>query len=234
MTGDKNYYKVLEVPESANIEPIKKAYRKLAIRFHPDKNPGNKQAEEKFKEVSEAYYVLSDAKRRQEYDLFRKSGFAGAGGARPGGGFRPGAGGGAYTSGFNFDDFLNAMRGQKQSFGGIDLGDLFGDVFGGARRGGRGAQARYYTTGGFDEDIEEQEYGRPEKADTDIRISAKISSERARRGGKIMIKTRDGKTIAVTIPVGLKDGQTLRVRGHGKICPCCDKRGDLLLKVGVQ
>ncbi len=234
-TGQKDYYKILEVPESSGEGEIKKAYRKLAVKFHPDKNPGNKQAEEKFKEISEAYYVLSDAKRRKEYDLFRKGGFAGAG---PRGGYRSGGTGG-YTSGFDFDEFLNAMRGGQGGFGGMDLNDLFGGLFGGGAGGrtGRGGTTRvYYSTGGrpFDEDIEEQEFGAPQKVDTDTRLSAKITPERAKQGGKIMIKTRDGKTIAVTIPEGIKNGQSLRVRGHGKVCPCCDKKGDLLLKIHVE
>lgn len=235
-TGQKDYYKVLEVPESAGEAEIKKAYRKLAVKFHPDKNPGNKQAEEKFKEISEAYYVLSDVKRRKEYDLFRKGGFAGAG---PRGGYRAGGGAGGYASGFDFDEFLNAMRGGQGGFGGMDLNDLFGGIFGGgAGRGGRGGTRVYYTTTGggqpFNEDIEEQEFGAPQKVDTDIHLSAKITADRAKQGGKIMIKTKDGKTISVTIPEGIKNGQSLRVRGHGKMCPCCDKKGDLLLKIHIE
>ena len=73
----KDYYAVLGLARDADLAAIKKAYRTLAKKYHPDANPGNKAAEEKFKEVSEAYYVLSDAKKRSEYDAFRKSGYAG-------------------------------------------------------------------------------------------------------------------------------------------------------------
>ncbi|MBI4970385.1 MAG: J domain-containing protein [Candidatus Omnitrophica bacterium] len=230
MNSQKDYYKILEVPESAREEQIKKSYRKLAVKYHPDKNPGNKAAEEKFKELSEAYYVLSDAKKRREYDMFRKGGFGGGRGQQFSG-----------AQGFDFDEFLGAMRGGKSSFGGMNLNDLFGDLFPGGGRGGarRGGQTFYYRTSGggrpsFDEDVEEQEFGQPQQVDTDIHLTAKISREQAVKGGKIMIKSKDGKTIAVTIPENVRDGQALRVSRHGKICPTCSHKGDLLVKIHIQ
>jgi molecular chaperone DnaJ len=84
MSNKKDYYEVLEVPRGASVEEIKKAYRKKAVQFHPDKNPGNKEAEEKFKELTEAYSVLSDAEKRKVYDQFGHAGLGGMGG---GGGF---------------------------------------------------------------------------------------------------------------------------------------------------
>ena len=80
----RDYYEVLGVEKTASVEEIKKAYRKKAIQYHPDKNPGDKQAEENFKEAAEAYDVLSDPQKRQRYDQF---GHAGVGGASQGGGF---------------------------------------------------------------------------------------------------------------------------------------------------
>src|SRR5512142_1110540 len=100
-TGTKDYYQILGVPESASADEIKKAYRRLAKQFHPDANPNNPQAAEKFKEVGEAYSVLNDAEKRKHYDQVRKSpfgGLGGFGGARPG----PGAPGGT-TGGVHFD-----------------------------------------------------------------------------------------------------------------------------------
>lgn len=119
MAGKRDYYEVLGVSRSASADDLKKAYRKLAVQFHPDKNPGNKAAEEKFKELSEAYEVLSDSKRRSLYDQFGHA----AGAANPGGGQGPG-----------FEGF--------GSFNDV-FGDIFGDIFGaaagtaGGRRGGR-------------------------------------------------------------------------------------------------
>jgi molecular chaperone DnaJ len=120
---EKDYYAVLGVPKNASPAEIKKAYRKLAQKHHPDANPGNVQAEERFKEASAAYDVLSDADKRKQYDRVREMGATGF----PGGGFgRPGSGGG-YPGGFRYE-----------TFDVDDLGDLFGGLFGaGGRRGGR-------------------------------------------------------------------------------------------------
>ena len=104
----KDYYEVLGVDKSASAEDIKKAYRKMAIKYHPDKNPGDKEAEEKFKEAAEAYDVLSNADKKQRYDRF---GHAGVDGAAGGGGF----GGG----GFSMEDIFS------------QFGDIFGGHFGG-------------------------------------------------------------------------------------------------------
>jgi molecular chaperone DnaJ len=125
---EKDYYQVLGVPKNASAAEIKKAYRKLAQQFHPDANPGNKDAEERFKELSAANEVLGDPERRESYDRVREmaaSGFGGPGGrpgAGPQGGWPGGGGGGVYTN-----------------VG--DIGDLFGDLFGGGR-GGRAATSR--------------------------------------------------------------------------------------------
>src|SRR6201996_2546198 len=129
---EKDYYASLGVAKDADANAIKKAYRKLAVKLHPDKNPGDAAAEAKFKEVSEAYDVLSDAKTRAEYDEPRS---LFAGGRGPGGGFPGGAGGystGAYPPGsttFDFNDLFAQNGGASSSNGGF--GDMFGNLFGG-------------------------------------------------------------------------------------------------------
>src|SRR3954468_12002816 len=119
MANKRDYYEILGLARNAAPEEIKKAYRKLAVQFHPDKNPGDKKAEEQFKELSEAYEVLSDPQKRQMYDQFGHAA-SGAGGS---------------AGGFDF-----------QGFGGTSIndifGDIFGDLFGGAQGGGRGRSGR--------------------------------------------------------------------------------------------
>ena len=131
MTGKRDYYEILGVARDASLDEIKKAYRKLAMEFHPDRNPGNKQAEDKFKEAAEAYSIISDAEKRRNYDQFGHAG-------------PPGAGGG--SGGFQFDP--NTFTDFQDIFGSFFGGGLFGDLFGtggGRRRGGgeRGSDLQY-------------------------------------------------------------------------------------------
>lgn len=145
MAEKRDYYEVLGVSKSASDDEIKKAYRKLAVKYHPDRNPGDKEAEAKFKEINEAHEVLSDKQKRARYDQF---GHAGVGGA---GGFGGGGAAGNPFGGFNFN-------GQTFNFdfggaGGFDdiLGSIFG--FGGARRPRRGADYQTSVTLTFEEAI---------------------------------------------------------------------------------
>ena len=210
--SQKDYYKVLGVGENASADEIKKAYRKLAVKYHPDKNPGSKkEAEEKFKEVSEAYYVLGDPKRKQEYDAFRKGGF-----------------GGTYTGarGFDFDDFLKAFgMGTASRAGSRPRGkysvfsDIFGDILGGF---------------GFDEGVHVRtgggSYRQTAAVDIDTRAILQIPKSGAGQGGKTVVRIH-GKKITATIPPGMKDGQKLRLKGQGELCPTCNHRGDLILTI---
>src|SRR5437868_3991732 len=116
MQANKDYYQVLGVPESASEDEIKKVYRKLAVKYHPDKNPGNKEAEAKFKDISAAYYVLSDPKRRKEYDQIRKYGGAQASNF-------------AGAQGFNFEDLLRQFGGGGGGRSRSARYSAFGDIF---------------------------------------------------------------------------------------------------------
>lgn len=129
MDNKRDYYEVLGVSKTSTPEEIKKVYRKLAIKYHPDKNPGDKDAEEKFKEAAEAYDVLSNPEKRQKYDQFGHSmGPQGFGGGAGGGGF--------YSSGgMSMDDIFSM-------FGDIFGGRMGGTGFGGATGGGSGARYR--------------------------------------------------------------------------------------------
>jgi molecular chaperone DnaJ len=125
MSSKRDFYEILGVSKSANADEIKKAYRKVAMQFHPDRNPGNKEAEEKFKEAAEAYEVLSDADKKSQYDRYGHAGVSGNGGR---GGFSGG-------HGMNMDDIFS-------QFGDVFGEDMFGGLFGGQRRGGGGGRAR--------------------------------------------------------------------------------------------
>ena len=121
MAEKRDYYEVLGVPKNANADEIKKAYRKAAIKYHPDKNPGDKEAEEKFKEAAEAYDVLSNEEKRARYDKFGHAGMSGAAG---------GAGGfGGFGGGFSMEDIFS------------QFGDIFGGHFGGGFGGARGGRS---------------------------------------------------------------------------------------------
>src|SRR5215468_9281771 len=132
MAQSRDYYSVLGVPASATQDEIKKKYRKLAAKHHPDKNPNDPKAAETFKEISEAYQVLGDAEKRKQYDQMRKLGAFGGFGTgprpRPGGGPTPGGAGAGQS--FNFEDF---------DIGGLGgLGDIFSSMFGGSGAGRAG------------------------------------------------------------------------------------------------
>ncbi len=119
----RDYYEILGVSKSSSADEIKKAYRKVAMQYHPDRNPGDKAAEEKFKEAAEAYEVLSDADKKAKYDRFGHQAFA------------PGMGGGGGFHATNMEDIFS-------NFGDIFGDDMFGSFFGGGRRGGGGGRAR--------------------------------------------------------------------------------------------
>ena len=203
----RDYYEVLGVSKTASDDEIKKAYRKLAIKYHPDKNPGDKTAEEKFKEATEAYEVLNDKQKRARYDQFGHAGVGGNGGNPFGGGGNPfGQGGGFNFNGQSFQfDFGGAG-------GGLDdiLGDLFG-FGGGARRRTRVRRGQ------------------------DFEIQTVISFKEAVFGTTREIELpSSGKKLKVKIPSGIDDGMAIRLAGKGGEAPKDGEPGDLYLRVRVK
>lgn len=209
----KDFYSVLNVSRSASPEEIKKAYRKLAMQYHPDKNPGDKKAEDKFKELSEAYEVLSDPKKREMYDQFGHAGSQGFGGA---GGPFGGAGG--------FGGFGGAGPGASGGDPFQDIfGDVFGDIFGSARGPGAGGRARRPTKG------------------TDLRYTLNISFEESALGCEKVIsfmRQRAGRDepakLSVNVPAGVKEGQRLKLSGEGDAPTGASSPGDLYVIVNIQ
>lgn len=229
MASQKDYYKALGVPESISPDELKKVYRKLAVKYHPDKNPGNaKQAETKFKEISEAYYVLSDEKRRSQYDQMRKFGGAHAGNF-------------AGAQGFNFEDLLRQYSSGGRARGGgrySAFSDIFGDLFSGGG-GGSSGPFRVYSSGGPRQSFyqDEDDYGSPQGQESqesaDVVVNLKISRKKSKDGGSVTFRTPEGQTVTVKIPAGIREGQKLRLSRQGRACPACHHPGDLILQIRI-
>ncbi|TVS06426.1 MAG: J domain-containing protein [Cyanobium sp. PLM2.Bin73] len=205
--GYRDYFKVLGVDRGADADTIKRAFRKLARQYHPDVNPGDQSAEARFKEVSEAYEVLSDPDKRRRYEQFGQYwSQAGAGG---------GVGGmdvdfGRYG---NFDEFINDLLGR---FGGAQGGGSGGFGFGsGFPGGGFAGSAR--GTG----------------PNLDAEASIRLSLGEAFRGCERTLAVNEER-VAVRIPAGVKPGSRLRLKGKGNLQPGTGRRGDLYLTIELQ
>lgn len=210
---DKDFYKVLGVSKDVSEAELKKVYRKLARKYHPDSNSGDATAEAKFKEISEAYSVLNDKDQRAEYDQMRAMGS----GARFS---APGAGGGR-----GFDDVFGGFNaGGRGGNGGGGFEDIFGSMFGG---GGGGNAGFGQSSGGF------RGFGGPTPG-RDVTASTTIDFTTAAHGETISLQTSEGRTIKVKIPAGVKDGAKVRIRGKGRPSPDGGADGDLVLTVTVR
>lgn len=209
MDPRKDYYKILGVDEKATLAEIKKAYRKLAKQYHPDKQGGNKQAEERFKEISDAYSILSDEKKRKEYDMLRSNPFAGQGGFN-----YQGAGPG----GFHFE-----------SSGGFeDISDIFSNLFGGGGRSG----SSFFGSGVDFGDFTGARRRGPLKG-RDVEAEMTIPFDLAANGGESIITTGSGKRVKVKIPAGIEDGKKIRIRGQGEKPAGSGTPGDLYIIIHV-
>ena len=211
----KDYYKILGVEKSATKEEISKAFRKLALKYHPDKNPNNKATEEKFKEITEAHEVLGDPEKRKKYDAL-------------------GANWNQYqTSGGGFEDFFSQYGGGRRDgttyeFSG-DIGDLFGGMGGGFSDffesffGGRGKSSRSgFGSQGFQN----------QPTEVNVEADLHISLEEAFNGSERQISV-DGKKLKIRINPGTKDGQKLRLRGLGRSRTSGGNKGDLYLNIHI-
>jgi molecular chaperone DnaJ len=254
----KDYYELLGVAKGASADELKKAYRKLAMQWHPDKNPGDKAAEQKFKDISEAYEILKDDQKRAAYDRFGHAAF------EQGGGFRPGGGGAHDFGGAGFTDIFEEM---------------FGDFMGGGRRGGqqpgRGQDLRY----NMDVSLEEAHKG----LNTSVKVPSSVACEackgtgsaggtqpatcstchghgkvRAQQGfftierpcptchgmGKVITdpckpcggsgRVRKEKTLSVNIPPGVEDGTRIRLAGEGEAGLRGAGAGDLYIFLSIK
>ncbi|MBN1347164.1 MAG: J domain-containing protein [Phycisphaerae bacterium] len=223
----RDYYDILGVKRGADDAEIRKAYRKLAKRYHPDRNRDDKSAEAKFKEVQEAYDVLGDKERRRQYDRFGHAGVGAEGGAGP---YRSGPGGGytqTWSSGpggpggieFDLGDLEEALRGS--GFGGGGIGGIF-ERFARQRDVRAGPRHRARSTPQRGQDVEHEVTLSFEQAVHGTTLEVDLSRTNARgAGGK--------ETIRVRVPAGVEHGQRIRVRGKGLADPGGGKPGDMYI-----
>ena len=255
MADKQDYYEVLGVDRSASAEDIKKAYRKLAMKYHPDRNPDNKEAEQKFKEINEAYAVLSDPDKKAKYDQYGHSAFD--------------TSGGGYGGGFD-------------GFGGFDMGDIFSSIFGGGSSSSRangpvgGDDVYVRVIVSFEEAVfgckKEVSFNRVQECDdchgqggTDIQKcsscngtgsirvqqrtvfgvvqSSRTCPECNGKGKKVKTPCQNcrgkgyvkvTKKLDVSIPAGIDDGQRIALRGQGHAGRNGGPSGDLIIEISVR
>lgn len=215
--ASRDYYEILGVPRNATDEEIKRAYRKLAVKYHPDKNPGDKSAEEKFKEINEAYAVLSDPEKRRQYDTFGAEGF---------------------HQRFTREDIFRGFDvGDLFREFGFGTDDIFARIFGAsfgrqARR--TGVRFSGFDFGGFQ--AEGPHYGARMEKGQDLEMPIQITLEEVAQGGQRRVSyplADRTETLTVKIPKGIEDGKKLRIPGKGMPSPFGGPPGDLYLKVEI-
>jgi curved DNA-binding protein len=213
VTDFKDYYSILGVQRSADADEIKREFRRLARKSHPDLNPGDPAAESRFKEINEAYEVLSDADKRKKYDQFgqywKQASQGGAGFGGGGAGFND-VDFGRFN---NFDDFINELLGRFNGPGSANYSSSYGSAPGG----------RSHSSTGF---------GGSTATNLDQEAKLALSLAEAFKGVRKSIKV-NGESIEVNIPAGVKAGSKVRLRGKGMASPY-GQRGDLYLMIELQ
>ena len=215
MQNFRNYYEILGIPKTSTADEIKRSYRRLARKYHPDLNPGDKAAEERFKDIGEAYEVLSDTTKRQQYDRFgqywKQGGFQGQGGRPPSAreqytpDFERGSTGDVDFSQYNdFQEFVDQLLGKFRT---------------NERAQDTGGASSYRTT--------TQAPPRPAPR-RDSEALLELPLERAYVGGRERIRLEDGRSLEVNMPAGVLSGQRIRLKGQGA------SGGDLYLKIIIK
>src|SRR3989338_762421 len=207
-----DYYERLGITKSASQEEIKKVYRRLAKKYHPDVNQGNKSAEEKFKEISEAYLVLSDPEKRRQYDQCGGSAFEDM--------FK--RGGGQQWQGFGdintiFNEIFGKRQRSRSPYG--DFNDFFSDIF---------------HTGGVSREPQRRPF---ENEALDLEANVAIDFMDAALGSQPTIsirKTSKTETLSIKIPPGITEGTKLRLRGKGEASQRSNRAGDLYVAISIR
>ena len=209
----RDYYDVLGVNKKASSQDIKSAYRKLAKKYHPDTNPGDKKAEQLFKEVTEAYNVLSDEEKRKLYDQFGHAAFDGSMGSDPG----------KYAENEHFRKSSGTGGSRTEYYYSGNMDDIFGDMFGDIFHKGRN---RHFDFG--------DDFTYESRGNLDVTSEISVSFRDAALGCEkwISLSGERSHTLAVKIPAGINEGQSVRLKGKGQVGRN-GKAGDLLLKVHI-
>ncbi len=215
-----DYYQILNVAKNATKEEIKRAYKKLALKYHPDKHRGDKRFEEKFKKINEAYAVLGDEEKKRQYDQFGAEGFSHRFSQED------------IFKGFDIGNIFNEF-----GFGGDNI---FSSIFGG--NGGKKSSFSFsfggapFRSGGGDYARPRRRAHRKEK-NQDTEIALPLTFEESVNGGKKTVSFNSGNgidKIMLAIPKGIEDGKKLKVKGKGAADPLTGERGDLYCRVSVQ
>ena len=259
----RDYYELLGLAKGADPSAIKKAYRKLAKKYHPDTNPGDKEAEKKFKEITEAYNVLSDPEKKKLYDQFGHAAFdqSGAAGGTDTSGFYGGFYGSGFggagsdgtgsgsngfgSGGFSGGGFTGNGGYQEYHFEGGNMDDMFGDIFGNMFHGGTsrktssGFGRSSFGGNGFSDGVHSGfQSGNFQSKGSDLNAEVTVGFDEAAFGGKKVIRLQSSnggvQNYEVNIPAGIESGKSIRLKGKGYPGVGGGEAGDLLLKVNVQ